>query len=141
MRSCSSTSVLERDHVWSIECRKSRSLEHMLSAMASDSHVSVWQDLPLTERLEIAEGLLEESEEQSIFKFLAVLVLFLNRDGSFKDAKCDKVASLVSRAVARLTRGHQAESTGASHTWTSWRKHVPIMLGVAILCLVVNSRL
>lgn len=115
MRSCSSSTVLLRDHP---------------RQLLSDS-VTVWEQLPLTERLEIAESLIERGER--FVAGLAVVVLFFHKDGSLKDPYSEQVAGLINRAL-----GHLPQPT--KNSW--WRHgHVPILLGVAVFCLVVNSRL
>lgn len=84
MASCSSTTVLlhgagEPDVSFPASMLESSSLEELLALVRRESSVSAWKELPLTERLEIAESLLyrgSANSEETVFKLLSLLALF-----------------------------------------------------------------
>ena len=79
MASCSSTTV-EDDHVSGVSfpqaVLENASLTQLMALASREPCVKAWKELPLTERLEIAESLLMSPPDETLYKCLSLMALF-----------------------------------------------------------------
>ena len=117
MASCSSTTVLmhavEEEPTPRLTFPRSvletSSLARLVGLVSQDLCVAAWKELPVTERLEIAESLLhsvsanEFGADETIFKCVSVLCLFASSNGwSAKDYSSPLVQEIISSTLDRL---------------------------------------
>ena len=157
MASCSSTTTLlhknendvRRVRFPSCFLRRS-SLADLRSAVCNDVSVLRWQELPLTERLEIAESLLTDqyskSTEERIFNVLAVLALFASPDGDHLDIlRLQHEALTILEALSptaapvRSDIGEWRKSL-TRQPYTRWGPSA-IVVGIGVMCLLIGARL
>lgn len=157
MASCSSTTTLlqksERDQprrvrLSSCFLRKS-SLTDLESVVRNDVSVLRWQELPLTERLEIADSLINSqyssSNEERIFNLLSVLALFASREEAHVEIiRLKHEALTILESLSPLNAPVRSDIGALRKTLTKEQtRWVPsaLVLGLGLLCLVVGARL
>ena len=131
MSSCSSTSVILEEPIrnTSRTIFSQSSFSELELLVRSDPSVDRWKQLPLTERLELVESLIEEQtciEEDRLWNLMSALVLSEGSGSEVCVVKQIELAAPQLRKELRVRYRPQRESL------TPY-----ITVGIAVLCLLV----
>lgn len=118
--------------------------------MCNDVSVLRWKELPLTERLEIAETLITDQyskgTDERIFNVLAVLTLFASHDGHnlailrLQQEALTILESLSPRSARVRTEIEELRKNLTRQSFAKWGPSA-IVVGIGVLCLLIGARL